>query len=204
MNSTVPPHVLVVRKEDKEQALKDFISLDISARKCQATGQANSYLLVVQSLASPVAKALAALSPEIARSGVTVRAILTRREPGFITNDSLASPLLAVAGGWRLLSDIRMLDAHEMLVLGNASAWIGDCMRRDPSKRDAFERFSHDCALTATWARMSFERLWAKATPLLPSLTLERTVHQAGEFDVNASAAALSEVAPAVTVSTRH
>ena len=59
--------------------------------------------------------------------------------------------------------DLRLLDAHEQLVLGPQSAWCGDCMRRNPSERDAFESFLMDEVLLTGWAAKAFERLWAGA-----------------------------------------
>ena len=49
---------------------------------------------------------------------------------------------------------------HEQLVLGPAASWVGDCMRRDPMKRDAYECYAADCSKTAGWARTSFDRFW--------------------------------------------
>ena len=50
--------------------------------------------------------------------------------------------------------------------------WIGDCMRREPTKRDTYERFAANSAETATHAARSFERLWRAAVPVqqLPPL----------------------------------
>jgi hypothetical protein len=31
----------------------------------------------------------------------------------------------------------RLVEAHEQLVLGPETCWIGDCMQRDPAKCDA-------------------------------------------------------------------
>jgi hypothetical protein len=60
----------------------------------------------------------------------------------------------------------RLLDAHEQLVIGANAAWTGDCMRRDPTKRDAFESFNTDCPEAAGWAHVSFERIWQVSSPL--------------------------------------
>jgi len=61
----------------------------------------------------------------------------------------------------------RLLDAHEELVVGPLTSWTGDCMRRDPNKRDAYESFNSGCAEAAGWARISFDRLWQASEPLL-------------------------------------
>ncbi|MEQ1576200.1 MAG: hypothetical protein ABL894_00975, partial [Hyphomicrobium sp.] len=62
--------------------------------------------------------------------------------------------------------DARLLDAHEQLILGPSSVWVGDCMRRDPAKRDAYECYASDSAETAVWAKRSFDRVWVRAHPV--------------------------------------
>ncbi|MEO0729875.1 MAG: hypothetical protein AAFY64_05800, partial [Pseudomonadota bacterium] len=51
-------------------------------------------------------------------------------------------------------------DAHEQLVIAGRAVWIGDCMRRDPIKLDAFEQFIDSDAEAVQWARVAFDRLW--------------------------------------------
>jgi hypothetical protein len=58
------------------------------------------------------------------------------------------------------------LSAHEQLVLAPDRAWIGDSMRREPSKRDAYESFAAGCAETATNAARSFEKIWRASAPV--------------------------------------
>ena len=74
----------------------------------------------------------------------------------------------------RFLTDARMLEAHEQLVLGPATVWIGDCMRRDPSKRDAFETYCDLNVPTARSARRSFERMWSMASTTGPGQGVRR------------------------------
>ena len=61
----------------------------------------------------------------------------------------------------------RLIEAHEQLVLGAQTCWIGDCMRRDPAKCDAFESYVEGCGEAAGCALVSFERLWGACEPLL-------------------------------------
>ena len=55
---------------------------------------------------------------------------------------------------------VRLIEAHEQLVIGPETCWIGDCMRRDPAKCDAYESFIEGCGEAAGCAAVSFERLW--------------------------------------------
>ncbi len=43
----------------------------------------------------------------------------------------------------RVANDRRLFDAHEQLVLSAKDTWTGDCMRRDPTKRDSLRVLQH-------------------------------------------------------------
>ena len=66
----------------------------------------------------------------------------------------------------RMLTDQRFAAAHEQLSLGDGRVWIGDCMRRDPAKRDAFEMYHDNNLATAAHATASFAKMWDKSVPL--------------------------------------
>ena len=61
----------------------------------------------------------------------------------------------------------RLIEAHEQLVLGPETCWIGDCMRRDPAKCDAYESYVEGCGEAAGCAAVSFERLWLASQPMV-------------------------------------
>ena len=162
-----PPHfrMSVTRREDKEQRLGAFIARNL-APIGEGAQRSVGLSLIARSLQSPVAKAIAALAPEIAAAGLSVRMILAR------------SDRPAPAAGWadvdaavpdcevRLASDPRLAEAHEQLVLGPAACWTGDSMRRDPAAGDAYESYVEDCVEIAGTAAVTFERLWTGAVPL--------------------------------------
>ncbi len=58
-------------------------------------------------------------------------------------------------------------------MLDETTVWIGDCMRRDPQRRDTYELFSDACRATAGRAVRSFAQIWRAAGPT-GSLTSER------------------------------
>ena len=73
-----------------------------------------------------------------------------------------------------MVRDQRLVAAHEQLVLAPDYAWIGDSMRREPSRRDTFERFAPASAEVAMQATRSFERLWRstvaiESVPAMPA-----------------------------------
>ncbi|PPC87349.1 MAG: hypothetical protein CTY39_02870, partial [Hyphomicrobium sp.] len=59
----------------------------------------------------------------------------------------------------------------EQLVIGDAHVWIGDCMRRDPAKRDAFEIYHLNVTTATNNTSASFAKLWSSAKPLKRSVT---------------------------------
>jgi hypothetical protein len=160
MNRKIGPFIDIVRLEDKEEKLKSFIRAVIDHSAANAVPQEEVVLLIVRSVDSPVAKAVAALVREgIITAPVRTLLAIVPRDDSPTAAETLAT-LIGTQGG-RMVRDVRLFDAHEQLVLGPAASWIGDCMRRDPMKRDAYECFAADCSRTAGWARTSFERLWA-------------------------------------------
>lgn len=167
MNRRSAPFIDIVRMEDKETKLKAFIRtvVEQAAAKGEPTS-GEAILLIARSVDSPVAKAVAALVREgvIALPIKPILAIVPRPDAEQAACDTF-NTLVADRGG-RIIRDVRLFDAHEQLVLGHAASWVGDCMRRDPMKRDAYECFAADCGNTAGWARTSHERLWNKCEPM--------------------------------------
>ena len=161
MSRKIAPFIDIVRLEDKETKLKSFIRtvVEQAAAHGGAT-ETQAVLLIARSVESPVAKAVAALVRE-GTITVPVKAILAL-VPRHGAEVGVGETLAALVGteGGRIVRDVRLFDAHEQLVLGPAASWIGDCMRRDPMKRDAYECFAADCSKTAGWARTSFDRMW--------------------------------------------
>jgi hypothetical protein len=188
----------IVRKEEKEARLVGFIGAQLAALVPDA-GDARFLNVVARGFDSPVLRALAVHGAAIEAAGLVVRAIVVLDECG--PEEGVAA--LLAKSDWRIGTDCRILDAHEQLVIGDHIAWIGDCMRREPAKRDAFECYSATCRDTARQAHRAFANLWgfARATrgrALLASSTTRD--HEA----IDIAIAALGEADGAVLVSTRH
>lgn len=168
MSLKAPLHVNGVKHEAKETKLKEFIK-ECFARRGTAEGRAArlTCLLVARSADSPVAKAVFALGSEIGGGSLVLRAIfatLGTAETAKIAQACTESDLELQI---RWARDIRLMDAHEQLVLLPDASWIGDCMRRDPAKRDVYEDFAIDCRETARLASICFERLWRASEPVI-------------------------------------
>lgn len=152
------PAVHVVKKEEKEARLREFVQRRIAGRAGLA-----SLAIIARSFDSPAMKALAA---EACSADVVINAIVLKHsEMDTARAIAFAAPL-AGRVRCRVARDARLLDAHEQIILDDTAIWIGDCMRRDPEKRDAFECYSEDSAEAVAWARACFARLWRAAEPL--------------------------------------
>ena len=179
----------VMAREKKEARLKAFIRAHVEGLRASGVASGlTAYRLLALSAESPAARALNELAPELAAAGVRIEAILARR-----------SETEKIEGAeCRFVTDLRLLDAHEQLVLDRATAWIGDCMRRDPLRRDAFEQYAATCAATAQRAARSFAQIW-HATGPSGSLAAEPRwtgLRQASLFDPSLIAGAEAMATP--------
>lgn len=163
MGANVASRMQTFSKEHRQSRLKDFFQRDITERQ-GAPGAPVRYSLVAQSPASPIALALSSVQSELAAAGIAVEAVFLRIDS--IREGDGASILAGSGVSCRVLTDLRLIDLHEQLVLGERSTWIGDCMRRDPTRRDTFELFGEGSASTVAWASRSFERVWSAAVPV--------------------------------------
>ena len=161
------PSFGLVRREEKEARLRAFIAEFLARRADQQCPVAPALLVLARSAESPVAKAAMSLAAHQKDRDFSLRAI-------FATLGTADTTYIAEAcrsSNWtvqiRWARDVRLMDAHEQLVLDQATSWIGDCMRREPLKHDAFEAFSADCAETARSVTLFFERLWQVSEPII-------------------------------------
>jgi hypothetical protein len=156
---------------EKVSKLSAFIGEDLDSRSMHGIHVAGGcYLLIARSPESPVAQALQAHAGRLAGLGIRVRAIFTEIDSAKPAH-SMAP--FSVPSECRLARDLRLLAAHEQLTLTPTCTWVGDCMRRDPGKRDALERFVPNCAQTGAHAIRSFESLWRATVPVyaMPAMT---------------------------------
>ena len=165
MRLATSPSILQAGRDEKETKLKDFITAHLTARTAKEIDASNRiYTIVVRAPDSPAAKALTLLAPELAAAGIALRVLLLDTDSA--SDEGGQKSILKLANAEiRLLSDPRFAAAHEQLVLGNGRVWIGDCMRRDPTKRDAFEMFHADNIAAARHAEVSFARMWKLGKP---------------------------------------
>lgn len=161
--------------EVKEAKLKALMARALSWRNNLPSGcELADITMIAKSPESPVARALAASAADFAQYGIAVRVLLSELEPGFVPLPEGRSILDIQTGAIRALTDPRLVEVHEQLVIGTVFTWIGDCMRRDPLKRDALETYDGTDPQRIACARVSFERLWAKGK-VMPRVTTQAT-----------------------------
>lgn len=145
-------------QDDKQARIGEFIRQHLTAG-----GDCPRMVLVVaRSAHSPVLQALHTMVRDGIIPGIEARIIIADEEAGAASGDSGE-----LACDVRIANNPRLLDAHEQLIVGDAT-WYGDSMRRDPMKRDAFECFLANDPIAARRARATFDKLWQSAG-LLPA-----------------------------------
>lgn len=155
-----PLPVPVPVTDTKVDVLARFIVAHCSAARA-GDGASSVLSVVARSAQSPVCQALAQVGGVVASEGLRVRLIVSALPDELATASWVnGNSDLAFAREIRWARHPRLIEAHEQLVAGPHAAWLGDCMRRDPAKRDALEQFKPDCRETAAFAATSFERLW--------------------------------------------
>jgi hypothetical protein len=152
----------IVKHQQKEARLTSFIADQIGV--CVESGCAISVL--ARSIESPVVRALSSLHAAGRLANIAIKVILL--EAGTTVGRAAHGAATGALGGseFRLIADKRILDAHEQMIMAPTVCWIGDCMRRDPSTRDAFETMTTTHRIATSHAQASFARLWAIAAPL--------------------------------------
>ncbi|HWV82464.1 MAG TPA: hypothetical protein VNZ50_13620 [Hyphomicrobiaceae bacterium] len=177
MQIKVPPGNSDALLEAREQRLMAFTADGIERLSEAGTYAGRGTILAVaRSVDSPAARALIALRSVLADHRVTVRLVIAE-------DDAPLEPFIGDSTGQsagsafevRIARDHRLRDAHEQLIVGRASVWFGDSLRRDIHRRDLFEQFLADVPEVARAAAHAFEQLWLRTEPChaLPALAAD-------------------------------
>ncbi len=153
----------VVKREEKEALLFKFILEEIAEGRVALSGD---WRVIALSMQSPVVGAIRRVVGGFDEAGeLSLRILIAGRDKAADLTGFEAVGSISVRHG----QDLRLLDAHEQLVLGQRSAWCGDCMRRNPSERDAFEAYMRNEETLSGWAAKVFERIWENGHPITTS-----------------------------------
>jgi hypothetical protein len=175
-----PPRISVTRRGEKEQRLSEFVGDYLADARHSDRRPGSEVLLIARSVESPVVRAVSSLAGELVAAGYTLRMIVAQADRQSLPRGWSLSDTVEVDCEVRWARKPRLIEAHEQLVLGPETCWIGDSMRREPSKCDAYETFVDACPATAASAMVSFERLWGTSEPLLARTAVARNI--AGPF----------------------
>lgn len=190
--------------ESKVASLAAFVLANLpAASRNDASAPVRSITMLARSPDSPMAQAVLRIGAELAERDIRVRAIFACLDApagaAVWTSGQAKAGQPAVPFGReiRWARNPRYIDAHEQLVLHASACWLGDCMRRDPTKRDALEQAKPKCATSAGFAATSFERLWLVSEPValrMPHLGREEIVSGLASAAVAAATAVTGEL----------
>ncbi len=166
-------HSKFVKHLEKQENSSRFIGyyLDRLSIAAEPTLPQRTATLIARSAASPMARALLAAITECEQLAVRVEVMFAKAEPAeqmvqwleVAARNHATDPFLQL----RKAGHPALIDAHEQLVLGTTFSWQGDCMRRDPETRDAFETFECFNSEAARRASRTFQALWPKGEKLI-------------------------------------
>jgi hypothetical protein len=173
MRAKTPPFRPLETKEERETTIKTFIrdALDEST-----SGREDAIALLARSPDSPVVTALLALSDELAERRIGAAIVLAGGATAAEDETWSLSFSAKFIHEIRLTSNPRVLDGHEQLIVGDRSVWYGDCMRRDPLKRDAFTTFLPNDPAAVRACRFAFRGLWRGAQSIYRNAALSSLV----------------------------
>lgn len=184
MRPKTPPFRPFETKEERESNIKDFIR---GALDDATAGRDDAIALLARSPTSPVVAALLALTDELVERRIGAAIILAGGATAAEDETWSLSFNAQFVHEIRLTSNPRILDAHEQLIVGDRSLWYGDCMRRDPAKRDAFASFLRDDAGAVRSGRFAFRQLWRGAQSIYRNQALASLVVTASSDDPSAA-----------------
>lgn len=154
-----------MKREVREQRLHDLVERYLAhlAQNRDSCPIERSLEIIAHSPESPIAEAVAARLSDLTAAGVTIRAIFASIEA-----EQPLTRWLAEAKFVRWARDIRLLEAHEQLVLGRTRCWSGDAMRRGATKTDLFESLNEGHAEGAALGRQAFDKLALRTATIRP------------------------------------
>ncbi|MBL8882320.1 MAG: hypothetical protein JNL45_04600 [Hyphomicrobium sp.] len=189
MRLATSPRLQNIGREEREAKLREFVATALVVRRASGDTAPACITLLARAPDSPVARAVASMATELTGANISLTAVLLDLD-AFTEEPGRPSILDMSNADIRVLADPRFTSAHEQMVLSANIMWLGDCMRRDPAKRDAFELFHHDNPEATSHAVTSFNRLWATAQAVRRLRPLAPQMMVAGSFGEGAASQA--------------
>lgn len=173
MRANPPPFKPFETKEEREANIRSFIETALAG---EPDGRADAILVLALSPESPVAKALLSISNQLADRRLGAAIVFAGGATAAKDETWSLSFSARFLHEIRLTTHPRVLDAHEQIIVGSQALWYGDCMRRDPWKRDAFASFLPGSPDATRTARATFSRLWDRAQSIYRNTALSSVV----------------------------
>ena len=144
-----------------------------------------SISIVARSPASPIMLAMQAAATDLQNQHVSVRVVLSDVDPEKALRSawrsiSMLAPDQKHVDLVRWANSPAILEAHEQVIMGEHMCWLGDAMRREPGRRDAFDIFEADAPKTCLLGLKSYSRMWQHARPVPKWLLQDTNDHQQG------------------------
>ena len=161
-----------VKHEEKQENISRFAGffLDRLSVVELPTLEQRTVTLLVRSAASPAARSLLAVVRQSHAFSVRLQVVFCQLDPAELLADwsdlSLADGNTPAVAELRWARRTGLSDAHEQMVLGLGQSWQGDCMRRDPETRDAFETYETINNDAARRSAAAFNSIWSKCDPI--------------------------------------
>lgn len=136
--------------------------------------------ILARSPLSPVVIATLKYSHELKRRKISLQAIFAELGPENTMADFCDS-LEEISGEISARDQVRwarntcLKDAHEQLTLGVDMCWSGDCMRREPGKRDSLDLFESEAPQVVRLGTLAFDAIWS-ISELLPLSAINSSV----------------------------
>lgn len=200
-----------VKHEEKLENASRFAGffLDRLSVVENATIEQRTVTLIARSPASPAARALFAALHEARALDVRFQLSFCKLESAELMSGwmdlCLGTAAAAPIAELRWARHPGLSDAHEQMVLGLATSWHGDSMRRDSETRDAFETYETFNTEAARRASHAFNGIWRMCEPVVTRPMTRGAVAPLLPHDVLAPLApGAIPGAPGATASTRH
>ncbi|MEZ5926348.1 MAG: hypothetical protein R3D57_18415 [Hyphomicrobiaceae bacterium] len=202
----------LVRHLEKQENIARFVGyyLDRTSVSDSTDGRVRHGTLIARSPSSPVARALLSAANELKSLHISLEVAFARLEPAELMADwvtlSRAEPGRHPIVRLRWAARSPLHEAHEQMVLGLNMTWTGDCMRREPETRDAYEMFDTFHVEAAKRSTQSFRAIWNVCQPV-PVAILGAATESTEGLPETGPTSGLAEVAalpPKPSILTRH
>lgn len=126
--------------------------------------------LIARSPAAGAVRAMIDNAKDIERHQVTVQIIFAKLAPVEALVELAAAlritPRLEAATAIRFIKNPSILFAHEQLVLGTATCWTGDMLRRSEEQRNGLDILEVDAPAPVRLAEFAFNAIWNCSKPV--------------------------------------